>query len=252
MDLSGKIESVGKNVKNFKVGDKIIAGTGLGLGAYAEYKCVKESGFLSRMPSNISFEEASTIPTGGTNALHYIRQANLQPGQKILIIGAGGCFGTYAVQLAKIFGAEVTAVDSTDKLNVLREIGADHVVDFTQDDFTENGELYDVIFDIAAKNSVTHNMHSLREDGKYILSTPWVKQVLQGIWSSMISSKKFIFALANERTEDLSHLTGLIEAGKLKPVIDSIYPLEKTADAHHHVESGKKIGHVVISINNLL
>jgi len=250
MELSGEIEAVGKNVNQFKVGDHVAAGTGMGLGAYAEYKCLKESAFMSPKPSNLSFEEATTIPTGGTNALHYIRKANLQSGQKVLIIGAAGCFGTYTVQLAKLAGVEVTAVDSTDKLEALRSIGADNVIDFTKDDFVKNGEVYDVIFDIAGKNSVSRNMKSLKNNGRYILATPWVKQVLQGLWSSVISGKKFIFSLANERIEDLVYLTGLIEAGKLKPVIDRIYPLEKTVQAHHRVESGQKIGHVVISMNN--
>lgn len=249
MELSGEIESVGKEVKLFKIGDQVIGGTGLSLGAHAEYKCVKANSFIAIKPRNINYKEAATIPTGGSNALHYIRKANIQSGQKILIIGAAGCFGTYAVQLAKLYGAEVTGVDSTDKLGALHSIGADYVIDYSQEDFTKNGLTYDVIFDIAGKNSVLRNMKSLKKNGRYILATPWVRQVLQGLSGAMTSGKKFIFALASEKTEDLNHLTELIEAGKLKPIIDRIYPLEKVAEAHQYVESGQKIGHVAITVN---
>ena len=248
MELAGEIEEVGSEVKNFKKGDQVMAGTGLRFGAYAEYKCVKANSFIASKPKNMGFAEAATIPTGANNALHYIRMANIQKGQRILIIGAAGCFGTYAVQLAKMYEAEITAIDSTNKLETLRSIGADHVVDYTQEDFTENGKSYDIIFDIAGKNSVSKNMKSLKKGGRYILATPWVKQVLQGIWSSRTSGKKFIYSLAKERTEDLEHIKGLVETDQLKAVIDKHFYLHEIADAHKHVEKGSKIGHVSILI----
>ena len=250
MEVAGEIESVGKDVTNFQVGDKIFGGTGLRFGAYAEYLCMNSAGPISLKPDEMSYEEAATIPTGGLNALHYIRKTNIQPGQKILINGAAGCFGTYAVQLAKNLGGEVTAVDSTDKLEVLRNIGADYVIDYTKEDFTKNGIAYDIIFDVVGKRSVMHAMKSLTKNGRYVLATPWVLQVLQGLWGSLISSRKFIFALAQESQEDLEEVKNQIAAGKLKPVIDKHYPLEQMKDAHTYVESGDKTGHVVITVNH--
>lgn len=249
MDLAGEIESIGKEVSGLKVGDAVFGGTGLSLGAHAEYAKLSSKGMMAKKPANISYEDASTIPTAGTNALHYIRKADIKPGEKILIIGAGGCFGTYVVQLAKHFGAEVTAVDSTKKLETLKSIGADYVVDYTQEDFTKNGISYDIIFDIAGKGSVSRSMKSLTPTGRYVLATPWVKQVLQGVWSSMTSGKEFFFALAGENPEDLVYISDLMEQGKLKTVIDKRYPLEQIPEAHAYVESGEKIGTIVINIS---
>ena len=249
MEVAGEIEAVGKGVTEFKKGDPVFGGTGLRFGAYAEYTCLSSTSAMTIKPDSLSYDEAATLPTGGINALHYIRKANIQPGQRMLIKGAGGCFGTYAVQLAKNLGAEVTAVDSTEKLDVLRSIGADHVIDYTREDFTENGKTYDIIFDVVGKDSISRAMKSLTKNGRYILATPWVFRVIQGLWSSMTSRKKFIFALANERSEDLDVLKELIETGKVKPVIDKRYPLEQMADAHRYVEEGHKTGHVVITVS---
>lgn len=248
MELAGEIEEIGKNVTGFKKGDQVFSGTGMKFGAYAEYKCQKSASLISIKPSNMSYEEAATVPTGGLNALHYIRKGNIQPGQKVLINGAAGCFGTYAVQIAKLFGAEVTGVDSSHKMDMLRLIGADHVIDYTQEDFTKNGKTYDVIFDVVGKGSVSRAMRSLTKNGHYILATPWVFQVMRGLWSAMTSKRKFIFELAREKTEDLIYLTELIEAGKIKAVIDRSYPLKDMAEAHRYVESGKKVGHVTIKV----
>lgn len=249
MDLAGEIEEVGKDVKLFKKGDQIFCVTGIRFGAYAEYKCQRSTYLMAIKPVNMTFEEAATVPTGGVNALHYIRKGNIQPGQKVLINGAAGCFGTYAVQIAKLFGAEVTGVDSTNKLDLLRSIGADHVIDYTQEDYTKNGEKYDVIFDVVGRGSISRAMKSLKPKGRYILATPWVLAVIQGLWSSMFSSKKFIIEFANENTEDLVYLKELIEDGKLKSIIDRTYPLEQMAEAHRYVESGNKTGHVAITVS---
>jgi NADPH:quinone reductase-like Zn-dependent oxidoreductase len=249
MELSGVVERIGKDITGYNVGDDVICGTGLGLSAYAEYKCVKESSFTIKKPTNVSYNEAATLPTGGSNALHYVRKGNIQPEQKVLIIGAAGCFGTYAVQLVKILRAEITAIDSGDKLELLRTIGADHVIDYTKQDFVNDTIKYDVIIDIAGKNSVTHNMKALTNNGRYILATPWVKQVIQGTLVSLSSSKKFIFQLASENIKDLEYLAQLLQSGELKSIIDRTYALEEMSEAHKYVEGGEKIGHVSININ---
>lgn len=249
MEVAGKIEDVGKAVTNFKIGDEVFGGTNLLFGAYAEYTCLNSNKLITQKPSELSFNHVVTLPTGGLNALHYIRKCEVKPGDAILIIGAGGCFGTYAVQLAKHFGATVTAIDNTKKLSALSDLGADAVIDFTKEDFTQNGATYDIIFDIAGKDSVLRNIKSLKPKGRYVLATPWVKQVLQGTWSNLTSNKRFICALASEKTEALDYLKNLMVEGKIKAVIDSTYPLDKTAEAHEYVESGEKIGHVTIKIS---
>jgi len=250
-ELAGEIESVGKDVKLFKKGDKVFATTGFGFGAYAEYKCLPEEpkmGALASKPVNMTYEEAAAVPTGGLEALHFLRKGNIQSGQKVLIIGAGGSIGTFAVQLARYFGAEVTGVDSTGKLDMLRSIGADQVIDYTQEDFTKNGETYDVIFDVVGKSSLSRSLRSLKQNGRYLLANPGLTQMVRGPWTSMISSKKVLFGAASQKTEDLIFLKELIEAGKIKPVIDRRYPLELTAEAHSYVETGEKTGNVVITV----
>jgi 2-desacetyl-2-hydroxyethyl bacteriochlorophyllide A dehydrogenase len=250
-ELAGEIESVGKDVKLFKKGDKVFATTGFGFGAYAEYKCLPEEpkmGALASKPVNMTYEEAAAVPTGGLEALHFLRKGNIQSGQKVLIIGAGGSIGTFAVQLARYFGAEVTGVDSSGKLDMLRSIGADQVIDYTQEDFTKNGETYDVIFDVVGKSSFSRSLRSLKQNGRYLLANPGLTQMVRGPWTSMISSKKVLFGAASQKTEDLIFLKELIEAGKIKPVIDRRYPLELTAEAHSYVETGEKTGNVVITV----
>ncbi len=175
----------------------------------------------------MTHEEAAAVPTGGLNALHYLRKANIQSGEKVLINGASGNIGSFAVQLAKYFGAEVTGVDSTGKLDMLRSIGADHVIDYTQEDFTKNGETYNVIFDVVAKSSFSRSVRSLKKNGRYILANPRGLQMARGLWTSMISSKKVIFEFASYKAEDLIFLKELIEAGKIKSVIDRHYPLDQ-------------------------
>ena len=247
-DLAGEIESVGKDVKLFKKGDQVFGTTGFGFGAYAEYKCLPEEGALAIKPANMTYEEAAAVPLGGLEALHFLRQGNIQSGQKVLINGAGGSIGTFAIQLAKYFGAEVTGVDSTGKLDMLRSIGADQVVDYTQEDFTKSGQTYDVIFDVVGKTLFSGSIRSLKQNGRYLLANPGLSQMVRGKWTSMTSSKKVIFGAADQKTEDLIFLKELIEAGKIKSVIDRRFPLEQMAEAHRYVEKGGKKGNVVITV----
>ena len=246
-ELAGEIVSTGKDAKLFKVGDQVFGTTGVGFGAYAEYVCWPEKRVAIK-PANATYEEAATIPTGGLNALHFLRKGKTQRGQTVLINGSGGSIGTFAVQLAKHFGAEVTCVDSAGKLDMLRSIGADHVIDYTREDFTTRGETYDVIIDVVGKSSFSGSLRSLKRNGRYIMGNPRVPQMLRGLWTSMTSSKKVLFELAGEKTEDLDFLKGLIEAGEIMSVIDRRFPLERTAEAHRYVETGKKTGNVVITV----
>jgi len=250
MELAGVIESVGKDVKRFGKGDQVFGSAGVGFGTYAEYKCLPGEGVLVIKPANMTYEEAAAVPVGGLEALHFLRQGNIQSGQKVLINGAGGTIGTFAVQLAKYFGAEVTGVDSTGKLDMLRSIGADQVIDYTQEDFTKSGETYDVIFDVVGKSSFSRSIRSLKQNGRYLIANPGLSQMVWGRWTSMTSSKKVIFGAAYPKTEDLVFLKELIEAGKIKTVIDRRYPLEQIPDAHRYVETGQKKGHVVITVGH--
>ncbi len=247
-ELAGEIESVGKAVRLFKKGDQVFANTGLRLGAWAEYSCLPETGLIATRPANMTHEEAAAVPVGGLHAWDLLRKANLQSGQKILINGAGGTVGTCAVQLAKSFGAEVTAVDSTGKLDMLHSIGADMVVDYTRDDFTKNGETYDVIFDVVGKASYSGCIRSLKENGYYLLGNPGLAQQFRGLWTSMMSRKKVVGGMVSYRTEDPIFLRELIEAGKMRTIIDRRYPLEQIAEAHRYVETGQKTGNVVITV----
>jgi 2-desacetyl-2-hydroxyethyl bacteriochlorophyllide A dehydrogenase len=252
MELAGEVESVGKDVELFKAGDQVFAATGfVDIGTCAEYICLpakSEDGVVAIKPSNMTYEEAAAVPVGGLEALHFLRQANIQNGQKVLINGAGGTIGSFAIQLAQYFGAEVTGVDSTGKLDMLRSIGADHIIDYTQEDYTQNGQTYDVIFDVIGKSSFSRSIKSLNPNGRYLLANPRLLQMVRGRWTTMSSSKKVIVGPASRKTEDLIFLKELIEAGRIKSVIDRSYPLRDTAEAHRYVETGQKKGHVVITV----
>ncbi|HXV42241.1 MAG TPA: NAD(P)-dependent alcohol dehydrogenase [Anaerolineae bacterium] len=252
MELAGEVEAVGKDVKQFKAGDQVFASTfEHGLGGYAEYKCLPEDGLLALRPANLACEEATTLPIGGRTALYFLREANIQRGQKVLIYGASGSVGTFAVQLAKYFGAEVTGVCSTTNLELVKSLGADKVIDYTQEDFTKNGETYDVIFDTVGKSSYSDCLRSLKKDGTYLQAVAAPGISLRMRWTSMTSSRKLVGGGPPPKSEDLVFLQELIEAGKIKPVIDRCYPLEQIVEAHRYVDKGHKKGNVVITVEHM-
>jgi NADPH:quinone reductase-like Zn-dependent oxidoreductase len=248
MEFAGIIESVGSAVTKFKPGDAIFGSTGMSMGGNAEYICRPETFPLGKIPEGVSFHDVVTIPVGGINALHFLRMANIQPGQKVLVNGAGGSIGTWGVLLAKYYGAEVTAVDHTDKLEILRSIGAYHVIDYTKEEFSKNGSAYDVILDMVYKSSFTKCINSLNENGIYLMANGGPSKMLRGVWLERTTRKKVKFMPAGETTEDLNLLAGLIVTGKVKPVIDRVYPLEQTIEAHRYVEQSLKKGSVIINI----
>jgi NADPH:quinone reductase-like Zn-dependent oxidoreductase len=248
-ELAGKIEAIGKDVKMFKTGDSVFGQTGLGLGANAEYICLPEDGSLAVKPANITFEEAASIPFGGSTSLHFLRKGNITRGQKVLIYGASGSLGTAAIQIAKHYGADVTAVCSTANLELVRSLGADKVIDYTREDFTKSKPTYDLIFDAVGKSSFSGCIKSLNKNGVYLRALHMTLiPVVRGLLTSLLSSRKVIGGIAVERKENIVFLKELIEAGKFKPVIDRIYPFEQTAEAHRYVDAGHKKGNVVITI----
>lgn len=245
-EFSGEIESVGAAVTRFKQGDAVFGFSGK-LGAYAEYICMPQDAVAAK-PSNMSFAEAAAVPQGALTALYFLRKANAQSGQKVLILGASGGVGNYAVQLAKAFGAEVTGVCSSPKMAWVKSLGADQVMDYTCEDFSRNGQTYDIILDTIGKSPVSRSLSLLSNKGHYVLVTFGLFKLLQALVLSKRSSKHLVIGILEEKSEDLLFLKALIEAGTLRAVIDRCYDLEQIADAHQHVESGQKAGNVVITM----
>ncbi len=252
-EFAGEVVATGKDVTQYRTGDQVYGYTGLGMGTYAEYVCLPEKssallGVMSKRPINITYEEAAAVPFGGLEALHSLDRVNLQRGQKVLIVGAGGSIGTYSVQLAKHYGAEVTGVDGGGKLDMLRSIGADHVIDYTREDYTKNGQKYDVIMDTIGGSLFAGSVRSLNEDGTYLNVNPKMSHRLQMAWAKGKSNKKLLSWEGEYTTKNLLRLRELIGAGTIKPVIDRIYPLEQIVEAHRYVETDQKKGNVVIKV----
>ena len=251
VDLAGDVEAVGKDVTRFRIGDQVFGSPEPALGAHAEYICIPEDGVLAEKPANMTYEEAASVTLAGHTALYFIRdQGNTQPGQKVLIIGASGAIGTFAVQLAKYYGAEVTGVCSTTNLELVKSLGADKVIDYTKEDFTKSTETYDVIFDAVHKSSFWRCKSSLREKGLYLVTMPSLTFLLQMLWTSLVGDKKIKNGARFPTVEDLLLFRELVEAGKLRTVIDRRYPLEETDEAFRYVEQGHKKGNVVITVGS--
>lgn len=248
--FAGEVETAGKDVKLFKAGDKVYGTTGMSMGAYAEYISLPKKGVVAIKPDNMNFEEAASVPFGGNTALYFLRKANIKAGNKVLIYGASGAIGTAAVQLAKYFGAEVTGVCSTTNLEMVKSLGADKVIDYTKEELSQSGESYDVIFETVGKSSFSSNIKSLKKNGTLLLAAAGPSEMMNGLCTSITSGRKVISGIMKETAEDLIFFNKLIEAGKIKPVIDRTYPLEKIAEAHSYVEKGHKKGNVVVTVNH--
>jgi NADPH:quinone reductase-like Zn-dependent oxidoreductase len=244
-ELAGEVEAVGKDVKRFKKGDQVF---GQAFGAYAEYVCARE-GALALKPSNMTYEEAAGVSYGAYTALYFLRElANVQGGQRVLINGASGGVGTFAVQIAKYLGAKVTGVCSTANLELVKSLRADQVIDYTKEDFAQRGETYDVIFDTVGKSSFSRCKRLLKPDGRYLLAVFGLPQIIQMLWTSKVGRKKVICAIAKGSTNDLILFKELIEVGKMRTVIDRRYSLEETAEAHRYAEKGHTRGKVIITV----
>ncbi|MEO6668999.1 MAG: NAD(P)-dependent alcohol dehydrogenase [Ferruginibacter sp.] len=247
--FAGVIEAIGKDVSMFKTGDSVYGSTFLDFGAYADYKCLPETGIVALKPRSLTFEEAAAIPFGAVTALHFLKKAKIKRGQKVLVYGASGAVGTAAVQLAKYFGADVTAVCSTSNVEMVKSLGATKVIDYTKEDFSKAVEAYDIVFDTVGKTSFSGSLRSLKKNGYYPRVVHMsLYPVLAGLWVSLSTNKKVIGGVAIGKAEDLIFLNNLIDEGQLIPVVDRMYPLEQIVEAHRYVEQGHKKGNVVITV----
>ena len=249
--FSGEVVAVGKNVTKFNKGDQLFGSTQLRLGAYGEYLCLPASYTLALKPRNFSYEEAAAVPLGGMNALHFMRKANIRDGEKILVNGAGGSIGIFAVQIARELGAEVTVVDSAIKEKMLRHIGADHFIDYAQEDFSKSGKSYDVIFSVVANTSYSNYVNALKPAGRYLMANPRLSDMLNSVMTNWFTDKSATFSFAGEKEEELIALKDMIEEGKIKSIVDKIYAPEHAAEAHIRVETEQRLGSVVISMGLL-
>ncbi|CAM4465670.1 NAD(P)-dependent alcohol dehydrogenase [Paenibacillus tarimensis] len=248
-ELAGEVEAVGRKVTRYKAGDQVFASCGIKFGAYAEYRCLPEDGVIAVKPSNLDYSQAAAVPIGGGTALRFLRAGKIRAGQKVLIYGASGSVGTYAVQLAAIFGAEVTAVCSTDNVELMKSLGASRVIDYTSTDFTQLEEQYDLIFDTVGKTNPARCINRLRPRGCYLNAfSPGSLRMLNRQWMKWSSGRTFITGAGPEKAEHLLFLKELLESGELRPVIDKAYPLEQIVEAHRYVDTGRKKGNVVIHV----
>ncbi len=248
-DLAGEIVSVGEKVKRFKVGDRVFAMNGMSMGSYADYKCIKEDAAIAHIPQNLSYEQAASIPFGGSTAWDFLlRRCKLQQGERILINGASGAVGTAALQISKLQNAHVTGVSSTGNLDLLRSLGADEVIDYTKSDFKSQGLTYDVILDTVGNLNLPSCRLLLNSGGRLVLLAADLGQMLKAPWQSVFQDKKVIVGTASERSEDLEALGKLASEGKLLPCIDRIFAFDDIVKAHSYVETGRKRGNVIISV----
>ncbi len=248
-ELSGDIESVGKDVKKFKVGDRVFAFIGVGMGCHAEYRCVPEDGPIALIPPNVSYDEAAALCFGGTTALDYLRRGKIKSGDKVLINGASGAVGAAAVQLAKHFGAEVTAVCSTANVELVRSLGAANVIDHKKEDFTRNGVTYDIIMDTAGTARFSRSKASLKESGRLLQVLGGLSDLFLVSWVALTSKKRIVAGPAAEKVDDVRFLADLAEKGEYRAVIDRRYPFAQIVEAHRYVDSGHKKGSVVITMD---
>lgn len=247
-ELAGEVESIGKDVSKFKVGDRVFAFSGAGMGCHAEYKCLPEDGMVVLKPDNLSYEQAAALCFGGTTALDFLRRGNLQSGEKVLINGASGCVGTALVQLAKHFGADVTGVCSAANIELVKSLGADRTIDYTKEDFTTNGQTYDIIADPVGTAPFSRVKNSLTANGRLLQILGGLPDLLSAPLISMTGSKKVIAGPAAERVEDVQLLAKLAQAGEFKPFIDRSYPFDRIVEAHSYVDTGRKKGNVVVTL----
>lgn len=247
-ELAGEVESVGAGVERFEPGDRVVAATQLRFGAYAEYACLPQTYPIATIPDGVTYDEAATIPVGGVNGRHFLRKGDVRAGETVLVIGAGGSIGTYAVQIAKSLGADVTAVDSAGKLDALRSIGADRVVDYAVEDVTDSEESYDAIVDVIGGTASSRALARLNVGGRYVLGNPTIAGRLRGLWTTLTTDETVAFELASARSDDLRTLLELVDSGEVRPVIDRRYALSEVADAHRYVETGRKMGNVVVTV----
>jgi NADPH:quinone reductase-like Zn-dependent oxidoreductase len=246
--FSGEIASVGKSVTRFAEGDEVFGTSGLRMGGYSEYVALPESVSIVQKPANMTFAEAAAVPLGGLNALHFMRRARIQPGETVLINGAGGSIGAHAVQIARAMGAEVTAVDNQIKEDLLRRIGADHFIDYTREDFATSGRAYDVIFDMVPSSSYGACIKSLNAGGRYLSGNPRLSVMLRSILTTRFGDKTATFAFARETNEELLALKEMIEDGQVNSIVDRVYPMAEAAEAHRMVETEQRRGAIVIAI----
>jgi NADPH:quinone reductase-like Zn-dependent oxidoreductase len=250
-ELAGDVEEVGAKVTTYRKGDRVFAATGIPLGAWADHICLREAprtGALATMPADLDYEQAAAVPYGGGEALGFLRKANVRSGQRVLVNGAGGSFGTFAVQLARILGAHVTAVDAAPKLEMLRTLGADRVIDYAQEDVSDGPETYDVIFDVVRGTPSARMVGRLNENGWLLMANPGFLQIVRARWAARGSRRRVSFTASPATGQDLAYLGGLVAAGRLRPVVDRRFPLEQMVEAHRYAETGQKLGNIVIVV----